>query len=263
MQKFDTIKLEIKNNCAYLTLNRPEIHNAFNDRMIAEIIEALSLLKNSKEARLLILNGEGKSFCAGADLNWMKKMKDYTLEENVSDSLQLEKMFHTLNTFELPVVGLIHGAALGGGAGLVAVCDHAVAIGQVKIGFTEVKLGLIPAVISPYVIKKIGESHARASFLSGALFTPEKAMQMNLIHDHIDEKQLDAFTEKLISQYLSAGPKSAKVAKKLIKDVSVDIFNHESQRMMTAELIAQRRISEEGQEGMSALLEKRKPNWQN
>lgn len=245
---------------ATVKLNRPELHNAFNDELIKELIECFNELKTNQKLRLVVLTGEGKSFCAGADLNWMKRMKDYSHEDNVKDSQNLAELFTVINKFPRPVIGRINGAALGGGAGLVACCDYVVAVDTAIIAFTEVRLGLVPAVISPFVIAKIGESHARATFLSGAKINMSRAFVMGLVHQVTTLDGLDAEIERTIGDFLFAGPKAAGLAKDLVATV-VRKDNIEEARDYTCELISKIRTSDEGQEGMSSLLEKRKANW--
>ncbi|MCF8060112.1 MAG: enoyl-CoA hydratase/isomerase family protein [Bacteriovoracaceae bacterium] len=245
-----------------LTLNRPELHNAFNDLFIKELTEALEDVKKNTDVRLLVLTGEGKSFCAGADLNWMKSMKDYSDHENYQDSVRLSNLFEVLNTIEVPVIAEVNGATLGGGTGLVASCDYVISSSEAKFGFTEVGLGLVPAVISPYVMAKIGESNARAYFLSGERFSAEEALHMRLIHKVVKSDDLRGATEKQIERFLKAGPMAQIEAKKLIKGVLTRIpAGHEGVKDFTCRTIARVRTSPEGQEGMSALLEKRKPSW--
>lgn len=254
-------KLDIdQRGVATLTLNRPELHNAFNDELIADLTKCLNDLENNKAVRLLILTGEGKSFCAGADLNWMKRMKDYSHEENVADSQKLAELFKVLNNFSRPTIGKINGSALGGGAGLVACCDYVVAVESAIIAFTEVRLGLLPAVISPFVIAKIGESHARATFLSGAKINMSRAFVMGLVHAVTTSELIDAEIEKTVGEFLLAGPQAAVAAKELVATV-VRKENIEAARDYTCNMISKARVSEEGQEGMSALLEKRKASW--
>jgi len=236
-------------------MNRPEIHNAFNAELIQELISTFQSLKN---ARLVILSGKGSSFCAGADLNWMKAMKDYSKEENFRDSKELAKLFSTINECEVPVIGRVNGHALGGGVGLVSVCDYVVAVKEALMGFTEVRLGLIPAVISPYCISKIGESNARAWMLSGERFSADDAMRMGLVHEVVGVGELDARIHELEKRFLAAGPEAAREAKKLVKAVMKNLKGSED---LTCQMISERRISSEGQEGMRALLEKDKPSW--
>ena len=254
-------KLDINNlGVATVTLNRPELHNAFNDELIRDLIKCFTELEVNSSVRLVVLTGEGKSFCAGADLNWMKRMKDYSHEENVLDSQNLAELFTVINNFSRPVIGRINGSALGGGAGLVACCDYVVAVDTAMMAFTEVRLGLLPAVISPFVIAKIGESHARASFLSGAKISMSRAFIMGLVHSVTTLEGLDAEIEKTIADFLLAGPVAAIKAKELINKV-VRTESIKITRDYTCEMISQARASSEGQEGMSALLEKRKASW--
>lgn len=237
-------------------LNRPELHNAFNAELIEEMIQTFESFKNE---RLIILSGRGASFCAGADLNWMKAMKNYSREENFQDSKKLAKMFSTINDCNIPVIGRINGHALGGGVGLVSVCDHVIATEEALMGFTEVRLGLIPAVISPYCISKIGESNARSWMLSGERFNALEAKRMGLVHDVVAVgSDLDAKVEEIKKRFLAAGPIATKEAKKLVREV---VKNLKSSEDYTCQMISERRISDEGQEGMRALLEKDKPNW--
>ncbi len=237
-------------------MNRPELHNAFNAELIDEMIQTF---QSFKDERLIILSGRGASFCAGADLNWMKAMKNYSKEENFQDSKKLAKMFSTINDCNVPVIGRINGHALGGGVGLVSVCDHVIAVEEALMGFTEVRLGLIPAVISPYCISKIGESSARSWMLSGERFNALEAKRMGLVHDVVAVGgDLDAKVEEIKKRFLAAGPIATKEAKRLVREVVKNLKNSED---YTCQMISERRISEEGQEGMRALLEKDKPQW--
>jgi len=249
------------NGVALVNLNRPELHNAFNDEFIAELTECFNELSKDEKVRLMVLSGEGKSFCAGADLNWMKAMKDYTDEENYQDSVKLSELFKALNNCPFPVIGKVNGAALGGGTGLIACCDYVIACKSAKIGFTEVGLGLVPAVISPYVMNKIGESFARAYFLSGQRFDATEAMRMNLVHQIVPLDDLDQSTNKQIERFLRAGPKAAKEAKALIKGVLKREAHSDELQEFTCKTIARVRTTPEGQEGMAALLEKRNASW--
>jgi methylglutaconyl-CoA hydratase len=234
-------------------LNRPELHNAFNAELIEEMI---STFESFEDQRLIILSGRGPSFCAGADLNWMKAMRDYSLEENFKDSKRLARMFSAINECDVPIIGRINGHALGGGVGLVSVCDYVIAVPEALMGFTEVRLGLIPAVISPYCISKIGESNARAWMLSGDRFGAEEGKRMGLVHEVTSD--LDERLEELKKRFLAAGPVAAKEAKKLIRGVMKSLKASED---FTCNMITERRVSPEGQEGMRALLEKDKPAW--
>ncbi len=252
------IEVVDRNEVKEVWLNRPEIHNAFNAELIADLIKLFESFKNDKSLRLIILSGKGTSFCAGADLNWMKAMKNYTKEENFRDSKELAKLFSTINECEVPVIGRINGHALGGGLGLVSVCDYAVSVKEAMLGFTEVRLGLIPAVISPYCISKIGESHARAWMLSGERFSADEALKMGLLHEVVEAGELDHRINEMEKRFLAAGPQAAREAKKLIRSV---VKNLKASEDLTCQMISERRISSEGQEGMRALLEKDKPAW--
>lgn len=239
-------------------LNRPDLHNAFNAELIEEMISLFESFQSEKSLRLVILSGRGSSFCAGADLNWMKAMKDYSKEENFKDSKRLARMFAAINECDVPVIGRINGHALGGGVGLVSVCDYVVATKEALMGFTEVRLGLIPAVISPYCISKIGESNARAWMLSGERFSADVAKSLGLVHEVVLTTELDARLEEVKKSYLSAGPQAAREAKKLIRGVMKNLKASED---LTCNMISERRVSAEGQDGMKALLEKTKPSW--
>ena len=244
-----------ENGVLEVWMNRPELHNAFNAELIEEMI---SVFSNISDERLVVLSGRGASFCAGADLNWMRAMKDYTEEENFQDSKQLAKMFRVINECPIPVIGRVNGHALGGGVGLVSVCDYVVSVPEALFGFTEVRLGLIPAVISPYCISKIGESHARAWMLSGERFKADKAFNMNLVHEVVEVSELDRRVSEIEKSFLMAGPQASREAKALVSTVLGDLKNSED---YTCRMIASRRVSNEGQEGMRALLEKDKANW--
>lgn len=259
-QVLEHMMIEQRNGVVRIRLNRPQLHNAFNQELILELTEAFEKLGKKDDVRLILLSGEGKSFCAGADLNWMGKMKAYSREGNIEDSQRLATLFETINACPKPVVGLVHGAALGGGVGLIACCDYVVAVSDTAFGLTEVRVGLVPATIAPFVIAKIGESNARAWFLTGERFSAEQALRMNLIHEVVsDYGHLEMRVHSLISGFGLAGPKAQEAAKKLIFDVlhmpASQVKSH------TSEVIADIRVSPEGQEGIDALLTKRKPKW--
>jgi methylglutaconyl-CoA hydratase len=197
---YNTLNVEHSDGVLTVTLQRPEVHNAFNDELIAEAIDVFSNI-DTGASRVVVLKGTGKNFCAGADLNWMSRMVSYTREENVRDSSLLAKMYALMNECPLPVVGRIQGAAIGGGVGLVSVCDVAIAATGTQFGLSEVKLGILPAIISPYVIAKIGETHARALFLTGERFTADRALRIGLVHRVEEtEKELDAAVYETVTQ---------------------------------------------------------------
>jgi len=251
---------------ATLTLNRPDIHNAFNEVVISEITSCVQQLAKDDKVRLLIITGAGKSFCAGADVNWMKKMKTYSFQENVTDAKGMAHMFHTINKFPKPVIAKINGSALGGGVGLMAVADYCLAVDSSIFGLTEARLGLVPAVISPFVLAKIGHGQARATFLSGGRFNSLRAKEMGLIHEITNSVDLDDATAKVVDEFLKAGPEAQRVAKDLIFKVGHLMSQVDSEKDVlnfTTETIAKVRAGDEGQEGMSSLLEKRNPRWSN
>jgi methylglutaconyl-CoA hydratase len=253
------IDVERIGSVARVWLDRPEARNAFDDQMIAELRHALVDLSGSEGVRVIVLGGRGPAFCAGADLRWMEAMARYGLEENLRDAHALADLFSTLHGSPKPIVARVHGAALGGGSGLVAACDIAVAASGTRFGFPEVRLGLVPAVIAPYVLARIGESAARELFLTGEGFEAARAAEIGLIRRAVPEEDLDAAVESLVEALLAAGPRAVAEAKRLIRDVAWrpvdDLQRH------TEELIAALRISSEGQEGMRAFLERRKPRW--
>lgn len=256
---YKTLGVELADGILTVTLNRPDVHNAFNDELIAEAIDLFSNL-DTRSARAVVLRANGPNFCAGADLNWMSRMMAYTREENIRDSSLLAKMFALINECPLPVVGRIQGAAIGGGVGLVAVCDIAVAMADAKFGLSEVKLGILPAVISPYVIGKIGQSHARALFFTGERFEADRALRIGLVHRVVETvEELDAAIYETCTQLRTSGPEAVRECKKLVTYVA----SHELADAVpyTIEAIASRRVTEEGQEGMKAFLEKRKASW--
>lgn len=242
-----------------ITLNRPGVRNAFDEEVIAALTSAARDAAGDRTLRAIVLAGSGKSFCAGADLGWMSKAIGYTREENRRDAEDLARMLEALDTLPVPLIGRVHGAALGGGSGLVAVCDIVVAADDATFGFTETKLGIIPAVISPYVVQKIGPSAARELFLTGARFSARRARRIGLVHAVVAESELDDTIDSYLAELVTSGPAAIASAKALIREVSgsraPDVIG------MTTTRIAEQRVSDEGQEGMRAFLEKRKPKW--
>jgi methylglutaconyl-CoA hydratase len=243
----------------YLTLNRPEVRNAFNAHLIAELARWAEAMQDQREVRVVVLGGAGKAFCAGADIEWMAQTVRYTQQQNLEDASAAARMLAALDGLPVPLVGRVQGAALGGGAGLAAVCDVVVAEDRAIFGFTEVKLGILPAVISPFTLAKIGRGAARELFLTGARFPAARAREIGLVHAVVPESELDATVAAYVREFLSAGPEAIAAAKALIRDVwgrSV-----EDARPISASALAARRVSAEGQEGLTAFLEKRKPSW--
>lgn len=251
---------------ANVTLNRPDVHNAFDSALIAQISALLVELARADTVRMVVLSGAGRSFCAGGDLNWMRAMKQYTPEENLADAGQLAGMFIALRRFPKPLIGVVHGVAFGGGSGLVALCDYVLAADDARFGFTEARLGLLPATISPFVIEKIGMSAARAHFISGAPFTAQEALRIGLVHKLVAKEDLPVARESVVRQFLESGPAACQLAKVLIDAVDTLIRQtHDATAPAVTEYttaaIAEIRATEEAQEGMSAVLEGRKPGW--
>jgi methylglutaconyl-CoA hydratase len=261
MTAYTTLTVEPSGNALHVTLNRPDVHNAFNDELIGEAIALFETIDSVfPTARAVVLGGIGPNFCAGADLNWMSRMVAYSREENLRDSSKLAKMYAVMNECPLPLIGRIQGAAIGGGVGLVSVCDVAIAMQDSKFGLSEVKLGILPAVISPYVIAKIGQSHARALFLTGERFDAERALRIGLVHRVAGSTdELDALVSEVVKQLTGSGPEAVRECKKLIAYVST----HEPADAVpyTIDAIATRRVSQEGQQGMTAFLGKEKAPW--
>lgn len=243
-----------------LTLNRPEVRNAFNDTMIAELTTWAETLAGDSGVRAVVIAGAGPTFSAGADLTWMARALDYSEAENIADAERTSSMFAAIDTLPMPVIGRIHGAALGGGSGLAAVCDVVVAEEHAVFGFTEVKLGIIPAVISPFVLAKIGRSAARELFLTGRRFSAAHALDIGLVHTVVKPDELDAAVDAVLREVLASGPEAVAAAKRLIGDVW-GAASADDARRLTAQALAARRVSAEGQDGLRAFLSKRKPGW--
>ena len=258
MPDYETIKVQT-GVVTRVTLNRPDIRNAFNDTMIRELREAFSAIEQDASARVVVLTGAGKAFCAGADLHWMRQVVEYTYEQNYEDSLNLAKLMRQIYDCPKPVVGRINGPAIGGGTGLVAVCDIPVASEDAVLSFSEVKIGLVPACISPYVLKRVGERYGREYFLTGERLTAQKALQCGLVNRVVPAQELDATVDGLVEHLISSGPAARATCKRMVReggDMDLDTAGP-----ATAEMIARLRMSEEGQEGMAAFLERRKPAW--
>ena len=256
---FKYLVTERKGAVEYLTLNRPDVRNAFNEEVIAELMAWARSAAYDTALRVVVLSGAGKVFSAGADANWMAKMVGYSHDENVQDATRMAEMFLALNTIPAAMIARVHGAALGGGAGLTAVCDIAVAEDAALFGFTETKLGILPAVISPYVLPKIGPSAARELFLTGMRFSALRAKEIGLVHAVVPSDALDARVQMYVDELLSASPTGVAAAKALIPQV----WGRSPQDAMavTASAIASQRVSPEGQDGLKAFLEKRTPRW--
>jgi methylglutaconyl-CoA hydratase len=242
------LRVERDGDVLRITLARPEQRNAFNAELIGELSEAFV---DVGRARAVVLAGEGPSFSAGADVEWMRASAELSLEENLDDANAMRRMFESIDACAAPVVARVHGHALGGGIGLVAVSDIAIAAPGTVFAFSEVKLGIIPAVISPFALAKIGAGNARRYFVTGERFDAETALRIGLVHEVTED--LDAAVERVVGELLSAGPRAARWAKRLVRE--------RPEGAETARWIAERRTSDEGQEGLRAFLEKRKPSW--
>ena len=259
MSEYETLRVERDGRgVATVTMDRAEVRNAFDPVLIAELTRVGEELAADDGVRVVVLTGAGEVFSAGADLNWMKSLKDATYDENVADSTRLDAMFRTLWQLPQPVVGRINGHALGGGTGLTAVCDIAIAVEDASFGFTEVVLGLAPAVISPYVLRKVSLSFARSVFVTGERFSAERAHAAGLVHEVVTRAALDEAVEAAVRRCLAAGPLAAVAAKRLPEIALQPLDDAAAQ---TVEIIAGLRVGAEGQEGMAAFFERRKPNW--
>jgi len=259
-KKFETILFDITDGIARVTLNRPDVHNAFNGRMLTDLIEAFGAINDmGTDVRVVVVTGEGKSFCAGADLKWMKEMVNYSYKENVEDSNLIARCMHGLYTLPQPTIARVNGSAIGGGMGLVTASDIAIAADDAKFSLSEVKLGLVPACISPYVIMRTGPAACREFFLTGERLTAEKAHRHNLVNYVVPPEELDKTVDELIGRLKSSGPKALAMCKELIHNVYE--MGLDEAMPYTVDVIAKMRIGDEGQEGMHAFLEKRKPKW--
>lgn len=260
MKNFQTIEFEHKDDLGIVWLNRPEIHNAFNETMITELIECFEEINTRNDIRVVILRGRGKSFCAGADLNWMRGVAKYSYEQNFKESLNLSKCFFAIYTCKKPTIAIIHGAAIGGANGLLASCDFAYADENTTFSLSEVKIGIVPACISPYVTKRVGEYGSKELMITGKRIKGKEAEYHRLVNKSLPAEELEAHVNSVIDLLRTSGPVAMTQCKNLIFNIS----NRESLEEAlesTARMIAEIRASEEGQEGMAAFLEKRKPRW--
>ena len=243
-----------------VTLNRPDVRNAFNDEVITELTAVLLELGKRPEVRCVVLAGNGPAFCAGADLNWMKRMADYTREENLEDAGALARMLEVLYKIPKPTVARVHGDTYAGGMGLVAACDVAVAADTVNFCLSEARLGLLPATISPYVIRAMGARAAHRCFLTAERFSAAEAHRIGFVHEVVPAGELDAKVGEIVQALVNAGPEAVKACKQLVHDVAEREITAGLIRR-TVEGIADIRASDEGREGVRSFLEKRKPNW--
>jgi methylglutaconyl-CoA hydratase len=253
------VRIEREGAVLAIVLARPQIHDAFDDAMIAELTRAFREAAADAAARVVVLRSTGKSFCAGADLEWMKRLGAATREQNVRDAGLLEDMFRAIATCPKPVVARLHGAAFGGGAGLVAACDLAIASTEAKLGFTEVRLGILPAVISPYVVRKTGPGVAQALFLTGEIVSAQRAQEIGLVHRVVPPIDLDSAVDAAVFNLLAGGSRAHAAVKALVAGIEGRTLDEA--RAITTAAIADARSGDEGQEGLAAFLEKRKPRW--
>ncbi len=257
----DAIELRREDAVLTVALNRPDVHNALTPAMIQQLTAVFQDLSDREDVRLVLLTGNGRSFCAGADLSYMLQAGQSTYEDNVRDTKAIFDLMMMVDQCDKPVVARVNGTAIGGGLGLISCCDIVVAVARAKFGLSEVRLGLIPATISPFVLGKIGVTHGRELFLTGERFSAARAKEVGLVQYVVPEAELDAKVEAIIALLLLGAPAAQAAIKQLIRTVANR--PKEELRDYTANLIARKRESEEGQEGLRSFLEKRKPSWQN
>lgn len=260
---YTTIRVESEGEILRVVMSRPDVHNAFNEHLIADLTQAF--LKIGSDAlgenppRVVVLTGEGKSFSSGADLKWMGKMKDYTFKENMEDAQALAELMYRIYTCPVPTIARVNGATIGGGVGLLSACDIAVSSDKAVFSLSEVKFGIVPACIAPYVIGRVGQRAAREYFLTGERFSAERALEIGLVNRVVPQEKLDDKIGELTDRLITSGPQALKMAKELIREVPG--MPPEKYKHYTAEMIAKLRVSDEGQEGIRAFFEKRKPSW--
>jgi methylglutaconyl-CoA hydratase len=253
------LKITEENQIALVSLNRPDVRNAFNQEMIQQLTETFNQFSARNDLRAIVLSGEGKAFCAGADLNWMKSMVQYDLTQNLEDSGRLFAMFEAIWNCPIPVIGLVHGAAFGGALGLMAACDYVIAEENSQLCFSEVKIGLVPAVISAFILKKCAAGAVSHLMISGKIFKPQEVFGTGLVHEVAPDAHLAAAIAQVVRHFEVAGPEAVRETKKLIRKLANVSWSEA--KAETCRVIAERRMSTEGQEGLKSFLEKRNPNW--
>jgi methylglutaconyl-CoA hydratase len=258
--QYDTLSVALAGRLATVTLNRPEVRNAFNETMIAELTAIFTELNGDDEIRAVVLAANGTAFCAGADLNWMKKMAAFSDEENRADARRLANMLAAIHRCGKPVIARVNGDVYGGGMGLIAACDVAVAADTARFCLSEARLGLIPATIAPYVIRALGERASRRYFTTAEQFDCATALRLGLIHEAVSASELDAAVRKLADALCANGPSAVRECKQLVQDVAGRMLD-EALIEETAGLIARVRAGAEGREGIASFLEKRAPAW--
>ncbi len=256
---FEHWEVSQKGGVAYLTLNRPDVHNALDDQTVKEGLAALDQAQENRDVRVIVIGGNGKSFCAGADLNYMKRVQEFSKQENIKDAEILCELFYRIYTCDKPVVARVHGAARGGGTGLLAACDLVIAASRATFAFTEVKLGLVPAVISPYLMRRVPEGSCRYYIITGRKFDAAEAHRLGLVDVVVEDDSLDQALTDHLDELGANGPQAMASAKELIRTVSRS--SPEEARVFTSRMLARIRREPEAQEGFSAFLEKRKPGW--
>lgn len=256
----DRLIIEQRNRVAYVTFNRPELRNAFDDALIAQLATELRVIEDDPAVRVVVLAGNGPAFCAGADLNWMRRVAGYSYDQNLKDAMGLALLLQTIDRLRKPTIARVHGPAFAGGVGLIAACDIAIGTPEATFCLSEAKLGLSPATISPYVVRAIGPRAARRYFLSAEVFTGEEAYRLGLLSALVPTERLDASIAQLVERLCTCGPEALAAIKELIATVSAGPIDDDL-IADTAKQIAQIRASSEGREGVAAFLEKRKPAW--
>ncbi len=256
---YEAVDLNIKENTLFITLHRPEVHNAMNKVMLNELTRCFREYEDNSEVRCVVLTGEGSSFSAGADLNWMKSMIDYSEEENIRDSSILLELYDSMYYYPKPIIAKVNGHAFGGGIGLMAVSDIVIAVPDAKFSFGEINLGLIPSVISTFVVKRIGEANMKRLFITGEMFDSTYASKIGLVDYVASSEDLDDEVSRYIEEIQSSSPHAVKEVKEMMK--RYDEVGEEEYKESTVKKIAELRVSSQGQEGIEAFLEKRKPRW--
>ena len=260
--QYETLKVEIAGQIATVTLNRPEVRNAFNETMIAEVTSAFTALNARDDVRAVVLAAHGKAFCAGADLNWMKKMAAYSDDENRADAMLLANMLSSVYRCNKPVIARVNGDAYAGGMGLIAACDIVVAVDSARFCLSEARLGLIPATIAPYVIRALGEQASRRYFITAEAFDCATALRLGFVSEAVDAAQLDATVRQIAETLCANGPQAVRACKQLVQDIAGHELN-DALIADTAARIARTRAGAEGREGVASFLEKRTPDWRN
>ncbi|WP_233860228.1 enoyl-CoA hydratase/isomerase family protein [Paraburkholderia sp. HD33-4] len=260
--QYETLKVEIAGQIATVTLNRPEVRNAFNETMIAELSAAFTALDTHDDVRAVVLAANGKAFCAGADLNWMKKMAGYSDDENRADAMRLAGMLSAVYRCSKPVIARVNGDAYAGGMGLIAACDIVVAVDSAHFCLSEARLGLIPATIAPYVIRALGEQASRRYFVTAEAFDCASAVRLGLVSEAVSAEQLDATVAQLAQTLCANGPQAVRACKRLVQDIAGRELS-DALIENTAARIAKTRAGAEGREGVASFLEKRQPGWRN